>query len=156
MGNEIGQFMEWRYYEQIEWKLLQYETHRGLYGFVKDLLNLYNTNGAFFEKDDSWEGFKWLNADDKDSSVYSFARFGNDETVVAIVNMTPVERYDYWLSAPEEGMYKLLLNSDDKKYSGEGIPVIDELTTDNDTKEFENRIRVTIPPMSVLYYKLEK
>ncbi len=156
MGDEIGQFMEWRYYEQIEWKLLQYETHRGLYTFVKDLLALYNDNTAFYEKDDSWDGFKWLNADDKEGSVFSMARFSKDETILAIINMTPVERYDYWLSAPEKGIYKLLLNSDDKKYSGEGMAVPDELTTDNETNEFTNRIRVTIPPMSVLYYKLEK
>ncbi len=156
MGNEIGQFMEWRYYEQIEWKLLQYETHRGLYGFVKDLLALYNDNSAFWEKDDSWEGFKWLNADDKEGSVYSMARFSDDETVLAIVNMTPVERFDYWLEAPKEGTYKLILNSDDKKYSGEGAIVNEELVTDNETAEFKNRIRVTIPPMSVLYYKLDK
>ncbi len=123
---------------------------------MKDLLALYNDNTAFYERDDSWDGFKWINADDKDSSVYSMARFSDDETVIAIINMTPVERYDYWLSAPKEGTYKLILNSDDKKYSGDGMAVLDEIVTDNETAEFENRIRVTLPPMSVLYYKLEK
>ena len=156
MGNEIGQFIEWRYYEQIEWKLLQYETHRGLYAFNKDLLALYNDNDAFWAKDDSWDGFKWLNADDRDMSVFSMARFSDNETVIAIVNMTPVERYDYWISAPCEGTYKLILNSDDKKYSGEGMKVSDELITDNDSAEFKNRIRATLPPMSVLYYRLDK
>lgn len=157
MGNEIGQFMEWRYYEQIEWKLLQYETHRGLYGFTKDLLNLYNDHDAFWKKDDSWEGFKWINADDSQASVYSMCRKSDDETIIAVVNMTPVERYDYWLSLEDEGKYTLLLNSDDKKYSGEGATqVLTEAVTDNDSQEFKNRLRLNLPPMSVLYYKLEK
>ncbi len=157
MGDEIGQFMEWRYYEQIEWKLLQYETHRGLYGFTKELLNLYNDHSAFWQKDDSWDGFKWANADDAQSSVYSFERFSDDENIVAVVNMTPVERYDYWVCLKEEGTYTLLLNSDDKKYSGEGaVNVLEEVTTDNDSPEFKNRIRITLPPMSVLYYKKNK
>ncbi len=157
MGAEIGQFMEWRYYEQIEWKLLQYETHRGLYQFVKKLLALYNDEPALFAQDDSWEGFKWLNADDAQNSVYSFARFGGDDTVIAFVNMTPVERFDYWVSAPCEGKYRLILNSEERIYGGiDGGIAIDEIATDNDSAEFENRIRVTLPPMSVLLYKLEK
>ncbi len=156
MGCEIGQFMEWRYYEQIEWKLLQYETHRGLYHFTKALISLYRDNSAFWEKDGSWDGFKWLNADDSDNSIYSMARFSDDKTVIAIVNMTPVERYDYWISAPEEGTYTLLLNSDDRIYGGDGTAVQKELTTDSGTEEFPNRIRVTVPPLSVLFYGREK
>lgn len=156
MGCEIGQFMEWRYYEQIEWKLLQYETHRGLYHFTKALISLYRDNSAFWQKDSSWEGFKWLNADDSDNSIYSLARFSDEKTVIAVINMTPVERYDYWITAPEEGTYTLLLNSDERIYGGDGMAVAEKLTTDNDTEEFPNRIRVTVPPMSVLFYGKEK
>ncbi len=156
MGCEIGQFIEWRYYEQIEWKLLQYETHRGLYQFNKALLAMYNDHPAFWQQDDSWDGFKWLNADDADNSVYSMARFGGGETVIAIVNMTPVERFDYWMSAPEEGKYTLLLNSDGREFGGNGSIIIDEAVTDNDSEEFPNRIRVTLPPLSVLFYKKEE
>lgn len=80
MGCEIGQFIEWRYYEQIEWKLLQYETHRGLYLFVKALLALYREQPALWAQDDTWEGFEWINADDAAQSVFSMARYGGGET----------------------------------------------------------------------------
>lgn len=157
MGNEIGQFMEWRYYEQLEWKLLQYETHRGLYNFYKKILALYNDHSAFWEKDDSWDGFKWLNADDKEASVYSMARFAKGETIVAVCNMTPVERFDYWVDAPENGEYKLLLNSDCREFGGEGkVKVLEEVQTDGGFKGMKNRLRLTLPPMSVLYYIKEK
>ncbi len=156
MGCEIGQFIEWRYYEQIEWKLLQYETHRGLYQFNKALLAMYNDHPAFWQQDDSWDGFKWLNADDADNSVYSIARFGGGETVIAIVNMTPVERFDYWMSAPEEGKYTLLLNSDGREFGGNASIIVDEAVTDNESEDFPNRLRVTLPPLSVLFYKKEE
>lgn len=156
MGCEIGQFMEWRYYEQIEWKLLQYETHRGLYLYNKALLAMYNEHSAFWEKDDTWAGFGWLNADDAQQSVYSFARYSDDETIIVLLNMTPVPRQDYWISTPVEGKYKLILNSDEKQFGGNGDHVLDELVTDNENNEFKNRIRPTLPPLSALFYKLEK
>lgn len=155
MGCEIGQFMEWRYYEQIEWKLLQYETHRGLYQFNKALLNMYHNESALWARDDSWAGFKWLNANDANQSVFSLARFSDDETIIALINMTPVERFDYWASAPA-GEYELILNSDDKIYGGNGSLVFDSLATDNENEEFPDRIRVNLPPLSALFYKLKK
>jgi len=156
MGCEIGQFIEWRYYEQIEWKLLQYETHRGLYRFTQDLLKLYSAEPSLYEKDTLPEGMVWLNADDAQNSVYSFMRVSESESIIAIVNMTPVERTDYWISVPAEGDYKLILNSDDKIYGGEGMSVTDTLSTDNNNQDFKNRIRVTLPPLSVLFYKKEQ
>ncbi len=157
MGNEIGQFMEWRYYEQIEWKLLQYETHRGLYNFYKTIIGIYNDHPAFWEKDDSWDGFSWLNADDKDTSVYSMARFADSETVIAVCNMTPVERFDYWVEAPEKGNYKLLLNSDKREFGGEeATKVLETVQTDDNFEGMNNRIRLTLPAMSVLFYIKEK
>lgn len=155
MGCEIGQFVEWRYYEQIEWKLLQYETHRGLYLFVKTLLRLYREHPALWAQDDTWEGFEWINAEDAAQSVLSMARFGGGETMIAVINMTPVERFDYWLKAPVAGRYTLLLNSDEKLYGGEETAVLKELVTDEDSLEFPHRLRVTLPPMSVLFYRLD-
>ncbi|MBP5661727.1 MAG: 1,4-alpha-glucan branching protein GlgB [Clostridia bacterium] len=153
MGCEFGQFMEWRYYESLEWKLLAYETHRGLYAFTRTLLSLYRDHPAFWEKDDSWEGFYWCNADDAASSVYSFLRRGEKEEILVLLNMTPVGRDDYWITVPEEGVYTLLLNSDEKQFAGRGAAVRETLVTDSETAEFPNRLRVDLPPLSVLFYQ---
>ncbi len=37
MGGEFGQFIEWRFYEQLEWFLLEYDNHQLLQDFVRDL-----------------------------------------------------------------------------------------------------------------------
>lgn len=75
--------------------------------------------------------------------------------MIAVINMTPVERFDYWLKAPVAGRYTLLLNSDEKLYGGEETAVLKELVTDEDSLEFPHRLRVTLPPMSVLFYRLD-
>ena len=78
MGHEIAQFIEWREYEGLEWFLLGYENHEKHQKFVKDLNHIYTSHPALWSDDNSWEGFKWINANDADRSIFSFARY--DET----------------------------------------------------------------------------
>ena len=37
MGGEFAQFVEWRYQSGLDWMLLDYESHRKLKEFVRDL-----------------------------------------------------------------------------------------------------------------------
>jgi hypothetical protein len=76
--------------------------------------------------------------------------------IAVFVNMTPVERFDYWVKGADEGTYSLLLNSDEKIYGGEGTLVTEEISTDSDSAEFPNRLRVNLPPMSIVMYKKNK
>ena len=39
------------------------------------------------------------------------------------MNFTPMERADYRVGVPREGKYSLLLNSDEKKYGGNGMEI---------------------------------
>ena len=123
MGSEIGQFREWDFEGQIEWFLLGYEKHAKLQKFVGDLNRLYLANKAFWECDDSWDGFKWLDADNKDESILSMRRIAKDGSeIITVVNLTPVEKPNFHLGVPFPGEYKVLLCSDDAKYGGDGRP----------------------------------
>ena len=64
MGCEFGQFIEWDYKKELDWFLLNYPQHKNMQTYVKALNKFYTGNSAFFEIDDGWEGFKWLNVDD--------------------------------------------------------------------------------------------
>ena len=125
MGQEFGQEREWSEARELDWFLLQNENNAGMQRYVAKLLELYRKYPCLYEIDDSWDGFEWINADDKNRSIYSFFRkCGSDKKrLLFILNMTPVEYKDYRLGVPEKGSYKVLLNSTDPEFGGAGSNV---------------------------------
>ncbi len=122
MGQEFGQHREWSEARELDWFLLQNPLNAGMQKYVAELLKIYRKYPCMYEIDDSWAGFEWINADDKDRSIYSFFRKTDDSPVklMFILNMTPVEYKDYRVGVPEMTTYKLLLNSTDEKWGGPG------------------------------------
>ena len=127
MGNEFAPFIEWRYYEELEWFMLQYPRHREMQNFCRDLNHFYRERTSFWEVDRSWDGFKWLVPDDRKNSVFTYARINADrsEVIVVILNMTPATFDSYLVRVPKQGQYRLLLNSDWTRYGGSGYSGID-------------------------------
>ena len=111
----------------MDWYLLGEEKHQQFQHYVKTLLHLYKEDSAMYSMDRSWEGFEWINADDNTRSLYSFIRHSADgkSNLVFAINFTPVARESYRVGVPQSGVYKLVLNSDEKQYGGNGgeIPV---------------------------------
>ena len=106
MGMELGTFIEWRFYESLEWFLLSYPKHDEFHKFVRGLNHFYRDNPALYERDDGWDGFEWSVVDDKDTSVVAFLRKSKDETLLCVFNFTPVCRPGYTLPVPEEGSFE--------------------------------------------------
>lgn len=158
MGQEFGQFIEWRFAEGLDWLLLDYDQHRKLQSFVRDLNHFYLENKALWQVDYSWDGFQWIDADDKDSSVLSYRRIDKDgNEVITVINFTPVDRPNYCLGVPKAGQYSLVLNSDETKYGGWGKDIKTTYTTEPlKAHGQESAIRVDIPGLSVLLIKLTK
>ncbi|MBS7298647.1 MAG: 1,4-alpha-glucan branching protein GlgB [Eubacteriales bacterium] len=121
MGGEIAQFIEWRYDEGLEWKLLDFEMHKKLQDYVRDINRFYVNNKAFWQIDDCWDGFAWINDQDGDNSVISYMRKGKrkGDNVIVCVNFTPVDRPQYRIGVPSSGEYEIVMNSAEKKYGGE-------------------------------------
>ncbi|MDE7199586.1 MAG: 1,4-alpha-glucan branching protein GlgB [Lachnospiraceae bacterium] len=122
MGQEFGQEREWSEARELDWYLLGEEQNKGMQEYVKELLGLYRKYPALYSIDNDWAGFEWLNADDADHSVYSFYR--KDETgknnIMFVLNMTPMKWENYKVGVPKKKKYKLLLNSDEKRFGGNG------------------------------------
>ncbi len=126
MGDEFGQFIEWDYAKQLDWFLLEYDSHRTLQQYVAALNRLYKNSRALYQIDDRWEGFEWLNVEDKDTSTIAFMRRskkwrGKRKYIVFAANFTPVARDLYPIALPCEGVLKELLNSDHVKFGGRGF-----------------------------------
>ncbi len=121
MGNEYGQFKEWAYKEGLEFFMLKYPLHKKLYEFVVNLNNIYLNTRALHEIDYSWQGFAWISCDEKDNNVVSFKRFDNNgNEIIAIFNFSGNDYYNYRLGL-DVGKYTLILNSDAKKFGGNGL-----------------------------------
>ncbi len=78
MGCEFGQWNEWNHDQELDWMLLDFEFHRNLQRYVRDLNRLYISEPALHEMDFSWEGFQWIDLNDIDQSIVSFIRRARD------------------------------------------------------------------------------
>lgn len=157
MGNEFAQTTEWNFTEELRWDLLQYDDHRLMQNYVRDLNNFYKNTPAMWERDDSWEGFKWIVADDKDQSVAVMRRIDNKGNEIIIVcNFCPVKREKYKIGVPYAGTYIPVLNSEDEKYGGSGENLKKLRSKKSSSHGYDNSIELEIPPMSTVFYTVEK
>ncbi|MBQ5990685.1 MAG: 1,4-alpha-glucan branching protein GlgB [Oscillospiraceae bacterium] len=152
MGQEFGQRKEWDYKEGLDWCLLDFETHRQLQDFNRQLNKFYINNPPMWENDNSWGGFKWISNDDYKQSVISFRRIDDDENeIIVVCNFVPVERENYCIGVSEEGEYKLVFDSDNAAFGGSGKSAEKYETADVPMHGYDQSISLTLPPLSVLY-----
>ena len=155
MGQDFGQEREWSEARELDWFLLQEDLNRGLHDYVKNLLELYNKYPCLYEIDNSWDGFEWLNCDDKDRSTYSFFRKASNgkNNLMFIINMTPMKWENYKVGVPKKKKYKLLLNSDDVQFGGQGMEVPAEITSVKESCDYRNySLTLDLPPYSALIF----
>lgn len=153
---EFGQWWEWNHDDSLQWHLCQHESHAGLQRYVRDLNWLYRNEPALHQVDYDWTGFQWIDINDTENSVISFLRKARDPNnqIVCVCNFTPVPRYRYRIGVPSLGHYRELLNSDAEIYGGsnignEGGVMAEPISAHG----FPSSIVLTLPPLSVLYFK---
>ena len=155
MGQDFGQEREWSEARELDWYLLGEEQNKGMHEYVKELLNLYHKYPAMYSIDNNWDGFEWLNADDNDHSVYSFYR--KDKTgknnIMFVINMTPMMWENYMVGVPKKKKYKLLLNSDDKRFGGNGHEIPSEISAVKGFCNFKDyNISFDLPPYTAAVF----
>ena len=159
MGNEFSQVIEWNYKQQLDWLLLDYDPHRKMKEFYKALNHVYLENSAFWKNDDSWDGFKWICADDYTQSVISFRRIDVSDPekkneIIVVCNFVPVGRSEYRIGVPYEGSYQQILNTDDVRFGGEGIADNGTITAEEYSMHgCDYSIKLEIAPFSALMFK---
>lgn len=159
MGGEIGQFTEWKFDGEIEWDLLSYDTHRELNQFVRELNHFYLENKPFWEIDQSWEGYQWVNDKDGENSVLSYLRQGRRKSdyIIVCVNFTPVKREKYQLGVPSAGEYEIIMNTDWKKYGGQCRRISRTLKAEKKSVlEMPYSIKIDLQGLSAVYLRKKK
>jgi len=156
MGDEFGQWQEWKHEESLEWHLLQYVPHAGLQRWVADLNQLYRSEPALHQLDCDPAGFEWIDCLDAESSIISLIRKGKStgDLVLAVCNFTPVPRSNYLVGAPRGGLWRELLNSDAAHYGGSGLGNLGAVeAAPMPLHGRTHTLALTLPPLSALFFK---
>jgi 1,4-alpha-glucan branching enzyme len=157
-GGEFGQWDEWRYNQSLDWHLTQFPLHAGLSRLVQHLNHIYKSYPAFYELDDTHEGFEWIDFHDSDNSVVAFSRrSANGQIVVFVMNATPVVRGGYRLGVPQSGFYKEILNTDAEAYGGSNVGNVGGARSEQISWQGRSHsIQIELPPLAVVGFTLEQ
>ena len=121
MGNEFGQPNPWNSESSLDWHLVNEANFHGrLMKWVARLNSFYRAERALHQTDSSTPGFQWVETSDASHSVISFLRSSTDarEILLAVLNFTPVPRYNYRVGVPKGGFWTETLNSDAAEFGG--------------------------------------
>ena len=158
MGTEIGQFDEWNHEEAIQWDLLEFEKHKKLRTFFKELNKFYLDCKPLYELDTVWKGFDWIHHDDYTNSVIAFKRTDkNGDEIVSVCNFQPIRRDEYCIGVPKYGLYDEVFNSDEERFGGSGVVNGNNIKTEvMKIHGFDQGLSLTLPPLSVIYLRCTK
>ena len=155
MGTEIPQFIEWDENKELDWMLLDFPSHYNAHRFAQELNQYYRKTPALWQQDGGWEGFEWHVVDDASHNVFAFSRKSADGQEVLVISNFSGENWEqYSIGFHDERSYKMALNSDAKKFGGQGIVNRNLKTKQQQCGEFPYTLQLTIPAFSTMY--LEK
>jgi len=155
-GMEFGQWQEWRHAQSLDWHLTQFPFHDGLRRLVQHLNWLYTHEPSFYELDDSYDGYEWIDFHDADNTVWSFMRKSKTGAdIVFIVNATPVVRSAYRVGLAAHGFYEEILNTDAETYGGSNVGNYGGHWSDENWswQGKPHSILFDLPPLSVIAFR---
>ena len=157
MGSEFGQFIEWNYEQSLDWLLLDYPMHEKLREYYRVLNKLYTSCPALYDCDKSWDGFKWLNVNDKDRSSIAFlrsARPENSSYLICTCNFIPNENRGFVIGLPENGVLREVLSSDDVRFGGCGLHNTEPIKSRSEPFcDLPYSAQIDLPPLSTVYFE---
>lgn len=156
MGQDYAQFAEFDESKSLEWFMLDYDMHKKMHNYMRELIHLYKEYPALYTLDHDPDGFQWINCMMPEESMVSFVRNTKkkDETLLIVCNFTPVVRKDFHIGVPFKGKYKEIFNSDAVKFGGEGN--VNKRLKQSRKKEWDGKdhsIKITVPPLGISIFK---
>lgn len=149
MGSEFGQFIEWDYRKGLDWMLLDYDSHRKTRDFIRALNHYYLAHPALWQVEDSWDGFRWLNADDNTRSVITYYRTDEKGRKTLVLCNFAAQRWeDYRMGVPEADAYRVVLCSEEERFGGAGCPAEQLYRSEQEPLgQWANSITLDVPPL---------
>lgn len=156
MGGEFAQVHEWKDYTELDWNLLSYPIHEAALVFNHDMNLVVASEKSLHELDHSAQGFKWIDSNNKDQSVFSYIRYAKDKNdfVIVVLNLTPESYTNFNIGLPEAGTYYEIINSDKARYGGSNLFNGKDISSVKEALHgFENSLEMIIAPLSITILK---
>lgn len=155
MGAELALYSEWKDKEELDWHLLDYPLHKGMFDYIKAIHCLFKGEPALYELDHEPEGFAWIDPHQIDQSVIAFRRRAKckKEELVIVCNFTPNVHYDYKIGVPEPGVYEEIFNSDAEIFGGSGQYNDEHFSFPKKWHGLEQHIKIKVAPLAVMIFK---
>ncbi len=148
MGAELGQWTEWDAARQLDWDLLQYPLHKGLYLLVRDCNRFCSRHSALWERDFNWEGFEWIDFSDANKSIVSYFRKSSSATLVCVHNFTPEILHEYGIAVANVKKVREVFNTDAIDYGGSNVR--------NENIPIQARhFTITMAPLATMIFEVE-
>ncbi|MCO6455763.1 MAG: 1,4-alpha-glucan branching protein GlgB [Pirellulaceae bacterium] len=156
MGSEFGQWNEWNCDADLQWDLLQWQSHRGVQQLVADLNAMYVREPSLHQLDFEGQGFEWIDCHNREDSVLSYLRFARNpaDFLVVCCNFTPIVRHNFRLGVPRGGWYQEIFNSDSEFYGGSNVgnhPGVQAVPQPHHGRPCS--LSITVPPLAVVVFK---
>ncbi len=156
MGGEIGQFDEWKDLKELDWELLDFEMHRNMQLYVKQLNKFYINESALWQLDHEHYGFEWIDPNNCDQSIISFIRKGHQKTdqLIILCNFTPVVYHNFKVGVPFLTDYLEVFNSDLQMFGGSGQR--NEGLIKASCENWHNQpysLEITVPPLAFVVFR---
>ena len=158
MGAEFGQFIEWRPYAALDWSLLSFDKHLQLWGYIRTLNNIYQSELSLWENDRSWQGFEWVDVHNNEQSILVFIRKGKKENdaLIVVLNFTPNSYDNYRIGLSRMGYYVEIFNSDSDEFGGSNHCNKDKMQAESvpwHGKDYS--ICINVPPLGGALFKFD-
>jgi len=154
MGNEWGQFLEWKYNEGLEWKDLADDMNKKMQAFTIKMNALYKEETALWElEQDPQASVEFIDADNTKEVVLSFIRKGKrkKDFLIVLLNFTPEEQRNFRIKVPYKGTYEELLNTELAEYGGTWTKGQEPMVTTSE--QDEHIIELIVPALGALILK---
>lgn len=156
MGNEFAQTTEWNYKSELDWELLQHDSHNKMQQCVKDLNHLYKNQPALYEYQFEQKGFEWIELEKRKEAIVMFKRKGRhrDDDLLVVLNLSDQHYKDWNVSIKGKNSWKEIFNSNSIDYWGTGDYLNTELSFNLvDKKKKVCEIIMNIPALSAVIFR---
>lgn len=154
MGGEFGQWNEWNCKQELDWMLHYFPVHQGIARLVKELNHLYKDHSAFWAREGHYSTFQWVDGENHGTSVISYLRHSDAESLLCIHHFTPHFYPHYSIPLKNAVAVEELLNTDNEKYGGSGKAGRWTYLVKNHAGKSE-ALELELPPLATMIFRVK-